>query len=185
MGAYDLETESFEVRDEFKLKNIQRVEMAAQDKKQSICGISGRRAVPGYPKSMVLELNRAINLVSLPVVPEKAESYIQEKSKRIPQNDRFLTEETKLSVRDAYIVMNVKIYSYQGEAKLGRGKIAPIGLASLDSIEVYGDRELTNLLYFEDFKRKKAPSAKEEEMRKRYQERLRKHREMQAQNQEN
>lgn len=180
LGIYNLETKSFEIREDFKFKNIQRIELIAQDRSKTVCGVAGRNQIEGYPKSMILDLNRTINLTSLPVDADKAEELIRVKSEALPQDGRFLSEEDKLEVRDAYIVMNVKIYAYQGQERVVRGEqSALVALASLDSIEVYGDRLLTNLIYFQDFKRKKEPSPKEAEMRKKYQERLRKHREAQ------
>lgn len=58
------------------------------------------------------------------------------------------------SLRDAYLVMKIRVFSYKGTERITNGRTRAIVYAMLEGFEIYADRAHEQLLYFENFIRK-------------------------------
>jgi hypothetical protein len=67
-------------------------------------------------------------------------------------------------MRDAYIVLNVKIYAYKGAERTGNADDVAIVLGVLESVEVFADRQKETLMYSENFRRRKRVSKMEQDL---------------------
>ncbi len=172
MAEYEIENGKFDVWKPYKIDAIRRFEVLAEDLFQDVCGKPYGRRIGGYPKGLFVELNRPFTLDKIPVAPEIAEQYIRkhlEKNEKTGINIR--SKDELYDTRDAYLVMKMRIFSFQEDVQKHEHELAKV-LAVLESFEIYGDRKREMLLFSENFKRKKDRSKMEIEMKKRYQERL-------------
>ena len=58
------------------------------------------------------------------------------------------------SLRDAYVVMKIRVFSYKGTEQIHNGRQRATVYAMLEGYEIYADSEHEQLLYFENFIRK-------------------------------
>ncbi|HOO52346.1 MAG TPA: hypothetical protein PLK94_13765, partial [Alphaproteobacteria bacterium] len=151
---------------------IRRFEILAEDLFEDICNQPAKYAIEGYPKGLFAEMNRPFTLETIKTPPEIAETYIKEKMRGVTVTPR--RKEEKYNLRDAYLVMKIRFFSYQEEVRsIDYVKLTKV-LAVLEGYEIYGDQNKAMLLFSENFKRRKKHSNMEEELKKRYQERLKK-----------
>jgi hypothetical protein len=159
-GEYNKNEKAFEILDQYKIQGIRRFEVAAENFDDSVCGYdkSGYgRNVPGYPRSLIVELSRPIALVKVPLSEERAMAFLEEKTKgKNLEVNAIRNQEQIHDLRDAYMAMKVKLFSYRKDVTLkgAQTKHAEV-LAILEKIEIYSDRDKKNLLYSEDYTRKK------------------------------
>ena len=160
LGEYNKQEEAFEIQDEYKIQGVRRFEVATENFYDTICGFdrSGYgRNIPGYPRSVIVELSRPIALVRIPMSPEKAEEYLEEKTKGKNLNTNAeRNREQILDLREVFMSMKVKLFSYRKDVTLkgAQTQHAEV-LAILERIEIYSDMNKKNLLYSEDYTRKK------------------------------
>ena len=84
-----------------------------------------------------------------------AKRYIEDKMEgflQLPENRRH--RETMYALRDAYIVMKIRVFSYKGTEVIMNGRLRATVYAMLEGYEIYADSEHEQLLYFENFVRK-------------------------------
>jgi hypothetical protein len=159
LGEYHVETERFDIVEEFQVKNTRRFEVFANDYDTPVCNYDkgGNLApIPGYPRGILVELTRPIMLTSLPVDKLTAHNFVEEKLKAFKAlNPQYQSQYNLYSLRDAYLVMKIKLFAYRQEAKASNSmKLAEV-LGILEGIEIYSDRKKKKLLYVEDYRRKK------------------------------
>lgn len=172
LAEYDLESQTFDVWEPYKINGIRRFEILAEDLFEDICNQPAKYAIEGYPKGLFAEMNRPFTLETIKTPPEIAETYIKEKMRGVTVTPR--RKEEKYNLRDAYLVMKIRFFSYQEEVRsIDYVKLTKV-LAVLEGYEIYGDQNKAMLLFSENFKRRKKHSNMEEELKKRYQERLKK-----------
>ncbi len=159
LGEYHLETERFDIVPEAQIKNTRRFEVFANDYDVPICNydIGGNvRPIPGYPRGLLVELTRPIMLTSLPVDKLTAHNYIEEKLKPFKAlNPQYQNMDNLYALRDAYLVMKIKLFAYRGEGYSTISMQLAEVLGILEGIEIYADRKKKKLLYVEDYRRKK------------------------------
>ena len=173
-AEYDLETQEFDVWEPYKVDGIRRFEVLSQDMYDDVCEQGWNRHMEGYPKGLFVELNRPFTADKVSIPPDIAEAYIQKQHEDNRKANVFArTKKDLYKSRDAYLVMKLRIFSYKEEIRTREHVLAKV-LAVLEGYEIYGDRERLMLLFSEDFKRKKQRSKMEIEMKRRYQERLKK-----------
>ncbi len=169
LGEYDVNTKKFDVLDKYKIKPTTRIEIMAKDYAEIPCIRSGSSAVitkvPRYPAGILAEFNVPLEATTIPVDPETAELYIQEKAapikQRSEQSNKDMTQAKFFNARDAYIFMRVKFFAAKGITRQrGDGYELANILTILEGIEVYADRDKKMLLWKKDFKKKRsgAPS---------------------------
>ena len=173
-AEYNLEDNSFNVWEPYKIDAVRRFEVLAEDIFSDICKRRYGIEIEGYPRGLYVELNRPFTIDNIKVQPEIAQIYIENNQSKIrqmavpPKNKKELYE-----TREAYLAMKIRIFSYQEEIQVAEYGLSKV-LGVLEGYEIYGDIDRELLLFTEDFRRKKQRSQMEVEMKKRYQERLRK-----------
>ncbi len=170
LKEYDLQNAQFEIEDGYKINRTRRFEVQALDIADDVvCGHIGN--IPGYPRGLIVEFSRPFEMTHLPIPPEVAEKYIDQKMiafRALPeqqQNANFLS-----STRDIYLVMKVKIFSYQGDSRAREGMDLANVLGVLEGYEVYADQDRKFLLHSETYIRARKKSKLEEELIRQYQE---------------
>ena len=172
-AEYDLETSEFDVWEPYKINSVRRFEVLAEDLFKDVCDKKSKVIIPNYPKGLLVELNRPFTLDSISVDPEKAREYIEERIEAAKVTSSNVNSKKDLyETRSAYLVMRFRVFSYKEEERVRNfGQMAKV-LAVLESYSIYGDRDHQNVLFAEDFTRKKERSALEVELKRKYQERL-------------
>jgi hypothetical protein len=171
---YDVKTGRFQIWDKYVLDGVRSFEVLASDIDVGVCN-SGAYDIPGYPRGLDVELSRPFTLKSVPVRSDLAQKYILDKGNKYTDlKEAQQTQEMLYTTRDAYLVMQVKIFSYDSEFVTQQNYALAKILAVLESYEIYSDKGMQELLYSENTKKKKQRSGKEEELKKKYQERLKK-----------
>lgn len=170
LSEYDLKSQQFEVDDEYKIPRTRRFEVEALDATDATtCGHIGN--IPDYPRGLIVEFSRPFELSTLPIAPDVAEKYIDKKMiafRALPehqQNEKFLS-----STRDIYLVMKIKIFSYQGDARTREGMDLANVLGVLEGFDVYADQDRKFLLHSENYIRARKKSKMEEDLIRQYQE---------------
>ncbi len=151
---YDFRREGFDVLDKHKIYSTRRFEMFAANALHAICG--RRDNIAHYPKVLVIELTRPFSMLFLPVEPETAKKYIASKElffKSLPKHKQ--TKEFLYDSRNIYVVMKVKLFSYQGDSQTPEGIDRADVMGVLEGYDVYADQERTLLLHSESFRRRK------------------------------
>jgi hypothetical protein len=171
-SEYNSEKNAFEIWDKYKIKNSRSFESKAFDFNDNICGSAGKD-IPGYPRSLFIELSRPFNLSYVPMPPERAEEFIKYKEPQfLALRDKQKTQEGLYYSRDIYMVMKVRIFSYKEDVDVKAGYRLAKVLGVLDRYEIYQDKDLKTLLYAEDVNIRIPRSDTEATLKKQYQERL-------------
>lgn len=160
-GEYDLKKKRFDVLPLYQIKGIRRFEVYAQDSDTPICGfnnnIDSRGAmVPGYPRGLVVELSRPVLMTAVDVPEEAAKKFIKQKLavfKTLSLDQQ--TTNNLYNMRDAFLVMKVKIFSYRKEVAIPDREPAAEVLGILESLEVFADTRKKTLLFSENYNNKK------------------------------
>ncbi len=182
LGEYNFDKKVFEIVDEYKVDGIRRLEVLANNFYDEICDLRYNQHVPDYPKGLVVELSRPINLETVPMSPDAAENFIQQGLINFRKYKKQMqTSENLYDNRQAFLVLKIKSFSYQGETGTRDGyKLANI-LGVLEGVEIYADEDLKQLIYEESYRKKRERSPEELALKERYQERLKKRKEEQEQ----
>lgn len=151
LGRYNAEEEYFEVdKDASIIDSVRNIE-TVYNTKPLTCGIS--RNLEGYPKNLVLYLNRPFSLSRLPVEKELARLFLDEVSHKGAQ--KVLSSSGRLlgagdSVRTAYLQFMFRVHSYKGNINTVGGQTKAVVYAQIDHIKVFADYEGEKLLYQKD-----------------------------------
>jgi hypothetical protein len=160
LGDYNIKDKTFEIQEDYKLKGIRRFEVIVSTVGRDVCGIVNN--IPGYPRSIAVGFSRPIALTNIAVDKNTALEYIaniQEEFKKAPKSAQTRTK--LFQMRHAYIVMKIRFFSSQGDARDSNGGFIPLLLGILEGIEIYADPEKTKLLMKKDMirRRKKTTNA--------------------------
>ncbi|MCB9983970.1 MAG: DUF4852 domain-containing protein [Rhodospirillales bacterium] len=173
LANYDLESKTFEIWNPYKISGVRRFEVLAEDFFENVCHQLARFSIQGYPKGLLVEINRPFTLEYIEVPPEIAEIYIE--NKKTSHNVSTRKKSEIFDSRDAYLVMKIKFFSYKGEvAREGTADNLANVIGIMEGYEIYGDRKKELLLFSQNFNRRKDRSKIDVELKKRYQERLKK-----------
>ena len=171
-AEYNMEKKEFNIWDKYIVDGARSFEVLSKDSTDGSCG-SGDRDIPGYPRGLNIELSRPFTLKAIPISEDLARKYILTKSDYFKSlKPEQQTQYAMYSARDAYVVMQVKVFAYNEDFKTRENYLLSKVLAVLESYEVYADRDLTQLIYSENTNKKKERSEKEVVLKKKYQERL-------------
>ncbi|MEZ5813456.1 MAG: DUF4852 domain-containing protein [Alphaproteobacteria bacterium] len=176
LAEYDVEKGEFDVWEPYKVDAVQRFELLAEDVFQNICSKPYSHPIAGYPKGLFLELNRPFTLDKIKTSKGVAEQYVFNQVEKNAEKYKKPYEIKKgdyYDSREAYLVMNLRIFAIREELQ-SHEFILTRALAILEGYSIYGDRERELLLFSENFRRKQGRSKMEVELKKRYQERLKK-----------
>ena len=157
LGEYDTDQKKFEIAPNYKLNNARSFSIIA-DGYGDVCGYDprGMLNVPDYPKGVIVELSKPIILTSIAVDPDVAKNYVAQKMKAFEGLGANVQTQKNISdFRDAYLVMRLKFFAYKGEEKTPDGINNADLAANLEGLEIYADPEKRQLLYTQDYVRKK------------------------------
>lgn len=172
LAEYDFKKGGFHVLDEHVIRGARRFEMMATDSDGVICGKS--RDIEAYPRGLLLQLSRPLILDFVPTSPDQAEKFIDRTGRVFKTYEvNQQTEENLYESRRAYLVLKVKVFSYQEDVRKGTPYTLAGFLAVLEELDVYGDANLKELLYKKSFRRRRKASKLEEELKRKYEERKR------------
>ena len=163
LGSYDMETEEFEIIEEHQINGIRRFYVDAIDGNGPVCGEVN--VIEGYPRGIVVEVSRPLDLQSLPLEREKAEKFITQKLEIFKKLQGQMQSKSNLfAMRNVYLVLKIKIFANQGDyiaPDTSRTKALVLGV--LEAVEVYTDEERTDLLYSIQYRKRKNKQAAKEE----------------------
>lgn len=147
IDRYDMGTERFKLDMRTDFYGAKRLEMIVNEIMTPICG-KGRGSIGpinGYPKNFILSLSRPFTFTEIPVKPEVAQLYIEEAKKfseRIPEARNFSNYG-----RVAFLRLKVTMNQFKGYKPYMNTELMADIFGTIDSLEVYGNREMTFLLY--------------------------------------
>ena len=156
-GEYDPESQIFNILPQFQIKGYRKFEVLSSDWGDRICTQQGPRDIEGYPRILMVEFTQPLTLRGVPMKPRAAEKYIDEKMElfdALPEEKK--SKDVVFEFREAYMVMKMKIFSYKGERNIENGYMRASVYGMLEGYEIYGDADLTNLIFFENYVRKAA-----------------------------
>lgn len=171
LGDYDVKTGNFFIQDKYQINSIRRFEVKAAYPGEKICGYI--HEFDGYPRGILAEFRRPVGLTKIPVPQKVAELYIADKQEQIQKlAPQYQTRKRFYEIRDAYLQMKFKVFAANGEDHAEDGSIATKVFATLESIEVFADRDLKLLMYKKSFIRNRELSPMEKRLREEYKQRL-------------
>lgn len=160
LGEYSFDRQGFNIADEYKINGLKKFEVASNELYREVCG--DKRAIPGYPSALVIELTRPFIFDFVEYEEQRAKSLIKNKMKsyeNLLQHQK--SRENYLKSREIYLVSNIKMFAYKPkDVRSQHGYYTAKFLSILESIEVYSDKELTQLMYKKDFRRKRVKREK-------------------------
>ena len=161
LGDYDFDRKGFNIVPEHAIEGLKRFEIVSDEFRGEVCG--EKKPIPGYPKTIALELTRPLIFdffeleegVAKEIITQKMELY-----EKLPPERKI--RGYYLEAREVYLNAKVKIFAYKpGDVKLRQGYTTAKMLGILERVEVYEDRNLTKLLYAKDLRRKKHKKTKD------------------------
>lgn len=160
LGSYNFEEEFFDVEQKLSSIDSARKIETVYYTKLSTCGLSGE--IEGYPRNLILYLNRPFSLPRLPIEKELARLFLDdinsEQTKRVNKLLNPNVSGDNIN-RMAYLELMFRVHSYKESANTSSGMLKAVVFAQIDYIKVYADYEKEKLLYkkdmFEEERRKR------------------------------
>lgn len=158
LREYNPETQLFEISPDYQINGARKFEVYSEDFYEAPCGqIATNRIydVEGYPNALLLELNQPLALTEIPVDYRVAKKYIENRMEqflKLPERKR--SRAVLYSLRDAYIVIKIRVFSYKGTEVIHNGRTRAIVYAMLEGYEIYADKDHEKLLYFKNYMKK-------------------------------
>jgi len=155
LGDYDFERKGFNIAKEQELIGVKRFEIPSSDSLSSVCDVRG--PIEKYPKVIALELTRPLTFDFFDIDPQLAKEVLAEKMEKYEKLDpNYKTREEFLLAREVYLRVKVKMFAYKPDDILTRdGNYVAKMLAILEEVEVFADKDQTQLLYRKDLRRQK------------------------------
>ncbi len=149
---YNKKTQAFEVQKKYQISSIRRFEVYATNFRQKTC-TDDTRIQDGYPRSLVLEFSRPFSLYDVPMSEKVANSYIKANIEKLKRYDPSARVKSRMyGLRDAYLVLKVKIFTHGKLLGLNVFKIPVVQMLSiLEGYEIYEDRYKQKLFYAESY----------------------------------
>lgn len=165
LGRYNADEEFFEVNMERSAINAVRNIETVYYTKQITCGQTGD--LDGYPRNLVLYLNRPFSLPEVPVERELARLYLDDSNAANPKRmmDANRKARAEDSERMAFMELMFRVHSFKENIMTMGGFNKAVVYAEIDYIRVYADYEKHKLLFEKDMfeeegrKRRKRESA--------------------------
>lgn len=136
LNRYDMEEGAFELMPDSRYVGAKRLQISGNDHLKSPCpGV--RFNVPNYPHNVVLTARRPFTLKSIAVPAEIAREYVDYMTKNNIEQEEG---------RPAYLVIRSNLKQYAGTTR-DAGQLFASVHGDIESITVYGDKDLTLKLY--------------------------------------
>ena len=165
---YDFKTQTFAVQDTYKIQGVRRFEVLPESASSMVCNRDIKN-VPGYPRGIIAEFSRPLTVENVKMNPEIAKAYLD--LKMAPYKALSPEEKGRADIydyRDAYLVLKIQFFAFKEDTVKDYLKYAQI-LGVVEGVEIYADKQRTNLLYSEIFRRRKTLSDMERALREDYQ----------------
>ena len=152
LSDYDVKRKIFGIQDTFKVNALRRFEFRAEGRFKPCT--EDHVVERGYPRSLLLEFSRPFDLTAIPMEEKVAKDYLESRNRflkaRYPPKER--TRRLKYFIRDAYLVMNIKIFAHVKFLGLNDYGIPAVQLlGTLEGYEIYADRSKTQILYRQSY----------------------------------
>ncbi|HEY8191806.1 MAG TPA: DUF4852 domain-containing protein [Alphaproteobacteria bacterium] len=140
LGQYDTSKEEFDILADSQMTATRRIDVMVNSGTGGICGITGE--IDGYPRNMIVVLSRPFALLNLPVKREIANDFIDNSFE-----GRNPNQVNKLRTRTAYLRLKIRLSQYKETVYMQQGGLRAVIMATLEGVEVYGDKKRAKLLY--------------------------------------
>ena len=150
LGRYNADEEFFEVNMERSATNAVRNIETVYYTKPVTCGQTGD--LDGYPRNLVLYLNRPFSLPEVPVERELARLYLDDSNASNPKRmmDANRKARAEDSERMAFLELMFRAHSFKENRATMGGFTKAVVYAEIDYIRVYADYEKHKLLFEKD-----------------------------------
>lgn len=153
LGRYDTTTSSFEVLPESQMDSTLRIEVVTNEDGSPVCGRSGK--VPGYPRNIIVILNRPFSFKNVPVDPRIAQLYIQDT--RLDYQKRTGKAFGEDYKRVAWLRLKLRVLQFKDDVEpqldIPRAEI----FAVLEGWDVFADEAEQKPLYSYTYPKKYVP----------------------------
>lgn len=139
LGQYDTSKEQFDILEESQMTATRRIDVMVNDP-APVCGVSDE--IEDYPRNMIVVLSRPFALLNLPVKREVANDFIDNSFE-----DLNLNQVSKLRTRTAYLRLKIRLSQYKETIYMQQAGKRAVVMATLEGVEVYGDKKRSKLLY--------------------------------------
>lgn len=140
LGQYDTSKEQFDILAESQMMATRRIDVMVNSPGDNVCGITGE--IEDYPRNILVTLSRPFALLNLPVKREIANDFIDNSFE-----DHNPNQVNKLRTRTAYLRLKIRLSQYKETIYLQQAGRRAVVMATLEGVEVYGDKKRTKLLY--------------------------------------
>lgn len=151
LGTYDSDGEYFNVNQKASaIDAVVKIETIYYSK-LTTCDITGE--IQGYPRNLILYLNRPFSLARLPMEKELARLFLDvANSEEAQRFNRQLIMNTAGDAADrmAYLELMFRVHSYKGAVNTSAQMLKAVVFAQIDYIRVYADFEKERLIYEKD-----------------------------------
>ena len=169
LEEYDQDNEIFNVLPFYQIDGLRKFEIISNDFGDRICSQRRIDDIDGYPRVLLVEFTQPLTIKGISMRPAIAKRYIDKKMEIFDSlEDNHKSKERVFELRNAYIVMKMKVFSYKGEDQIANGLKRAAVYGMLEGYEIYGDRDLTDLLYFENFVRQAAEKPVDVRLKEQY-----------------
>lgn len=153
-GAYDFARQGFDVLKDYRIPGIRRFEFVADDYKGGICSLANY-TLGAYPKAVIADLSRPVELNFVPVPEDKAKAYLDAIS--VNANPRLMPGDPDFyDYRTVYAALYIKFFSYQTDT-IGAGGVLYAQLQGvLEAMEILSEPDAKEPLFAEQYRRKRA-----------------------------
>lgn len=169
LEEYDQDNEIFNVLPFYQIDGLRKFEIISNDFGDRICSQRRIDDIDGYPRVLLVEFTQPLTIKGISMRPAIAKRYIDKKMEIFDSlEDNRKSKDKVYELRNAYIVMKMKVFSYKGEDQIDNGLKRAAVYGMLEGYEIYGDRDLTDLLYFENFVRQAAEKPVDVRLKEQY-----------------
>ncbi len=151
LGSYNFEEEYFDVDQKASSIDSARKIETVYYTKLATCGLSGE--IEGYPRNLILYLNRPFSLPRLPIEKELARLFLDDiNSEETQRINKLLNPNTTgdSTNRMGYLELMFRVHSYKESSNTSSGMLKAVVFAQIDYIKVYADFEKEKLLFKKD-----------------------------------
>lgn len=150
LGQYNADEEYFEVNQKRSATDTVRNIETIYYTKPVTCGLTAD--LEGYPRNLILYLNRPFSLSQLPVEKELARLFLDESATKNSRRTMDANRSTKRDDLDrmAFLELMFRVHSFKENKNTMGGFVKAVVYAQIDYIRVYADYEKQKLLYEKD-----------------------------------
>ena len=153
LGKYDVDKSEFEVLPESQMNSTLRIEVVTNEDLTPVCNRAG--SVPGYPRNVIVILNRPFSFQTVPVDPRIAQLYIQD-TRVAYQNKtgRGVGDDYK---RVAWLRLKLRMLQFKDEVRYVQSEPRAEVYAVIEGWDVFADEAEQKPMYSFMYKKNYMP----------------------------